>query len=386
MTQSDLLEWCVPLLLACLGMMFFFLKLPSGRSLGTAYSLAAIGFILAIFPAPATGAWMKIAIEDFCFLSGVAAFSHALAIRSGIEPPTRILIALTLSGTVFAAVAIAFENLRLEAAGTTLICAIFAAMAAAALSNRLAHRIDKLLFAVTILFALNLAGQTADILLTPDVRMTVTDWRDSPWAFALQLTGAIFGLLFAFIFILAIGLDVLESLRKESETDSLSGLLNRRGFANRMQGRRQGTGVLLIADLDHFKRINDRYGHDAGDCIIAGVGTLITEIAGKDGLGARLGGEEFAVFLPTSLDAESVGERLRVALNRTRWPHPLKDVKVTISIGATRIGPDEALPAAYRRADSFLYVAKEAGRDRVVGDGNLSEMDRDGQRWGLAAQ
>ncbi|MCK5933683.1 MAG: GGDEF domain-containing protein [Fulvimarina manganoxydans] len=198
--------------------------------------------------------------------------------------------------------------------------------------------------------------------------------------------GAIFGLVFAFIFILAIGLDVLETLRSESETDSLSGLLNRRGFTNRMDQRRHEVGVLLIADLDHFKRINDRYGHDAGDCIIAGIGTLITGMAGKDGFGARLGGEEFAVFMPSLLEPEILGERLRDALMRTRWPHPLNGVEVTISIGATRILPDESLPIAYRRADSFLYAAKDAGRNRVFSDGNQSAGFGDGRKWAIAAQ
>ncbi|WP_273506299.1 GGDEF domain-containing protein [Fulvimarina manganoxydans] len=387
MTHSDLLEWCVPLLLACLGTMFYFLKLPFGRSLGAAYFLSAVGFTLAIFPVPATGGWIKVAIEDFFFLSGIAAFAHVLALRSGVHSPIRTLTILTLFGTALAAVAIGyFDSLRLEAAGTTAICAVFTGIAAFALSKRMVHQIDKLLFAATVLFALNLVAQITNIVLSADAHMTVTEWRDSPWAFALQLMGAIFGLVFAFIFILAIGLDVLETLRSESETDSLSGLLNRRGFTNRMDQRRHEVGVLLIADLDHFKRINDRYGHDAGDCIIAGIGTLITGMAGKDGFGARLGGEEFAVFMPSLLEPEILGERLRDALMRTRWPHPLNGVEVTISIGATRILPDESLPIAYRRADSFLYAAKDAGRNRVFSDGNQSAGFGDGRKWAIAAQ
>jgi diguanylate cyclase (GGDEF)-like protein len=159
--------------------------------------------------------------------------------------------------------------------------------------------------------------------------------------------------------------------------DSLTGLANRRAFfertaAARMLASRQRHPVsLLMLDLDHFKAINDRYGHAVGDqalCVFAQA--ALGALREPDILG-RLGGEEFAVSLPgTDLaGAIQAAERVRMAVKAARVPECDVDYSFTVSIGVVLIDPDEHINAALARADRALYVAKSAGRDRVaIGD------------------
>ena len=124
---------------------------------------------------------------------------------------------------------------------------------------------------------------------------------------------------------------------------------------------------ILLADIDLFKRINDTWGHAAGDQILADVAARLTEVAGGAALVARWGGEEFLVLLPDADEDEGgrVGERLRAALAaRPLRPAPGAD-PVTVSVGVAGIGAHETLSAAIDRADRAMYRSKSGGRDAV---------------------
>lgn len=172
--------------------------------------------------------------------------------------------------------------------------------------------------------------------------------------------------------------DALEArLAEQSETDALTGLPNRRGFAALAglalaAARRQGTPCAVVAlDLDRFKAINDGHGHAAGDVVLRGVGAAIrASVRGSDVAG-RLGGEEFVLLLPGDdiADAVSLADRLR-ALVRATVPHPAGGgAAVTLSVGVAPVGAGAApadLAAALAAADRALYDAKQRGRDRVL--------------------
>ena len=159
--------------------------------------------------------------------------------------------------------------------------------------------------------------------------------------------------------------------------DSLTGLVNRRAFfeltagARGLASRQRHPIALMMLDLDHFKAINDRFGHAVGDqalCVFAQA--ALDALREPDILG-RLGGEEFAVALPgTDLaGAVQAAERVRVAVKAARVPDCDADYVFTVSIGVVLIHPDEHINAALARADHALYVAKSSGRDRVaIGD------------------
>jgi len=168
-------------------------------------------------------------------------------------------------------------------------------------------------------------------------------------------------------------------LARLSLTDGLTGVANRRHFDQRLRDEwaratRDGTPLaLLLADVDHFKRYNDTYGHQLGDRCLALVAGALREHSGRaSDLVARYGGEEFAVLLPnTDLDgAAAVGERLRAAVAALAIPHNASSAGpiVSLSLGAATTHPvlEIAETTLIATADDALYRAKEAGRNRVA--------------------
>ena len=168
-------------------------------------------------------------------------------------------------------------------------------------------------------------------------------------------------------------------LRELSESDSLTGLANRRSFRssfdNRFTGEARAPGqsvTLMMIDLDHFKRFNDEFGHQAGDRALRSVGRCLEANFGEvDGIVARFGGEEFiAAFQSASVaEAERLADRVRRAVSALDIPvRDSQRQQVTTSIGLASTGPEAAidLNELTARADRALYVAKRDGRDRVV--------------------
>jgi len=171
-------------------------------------------------------------------------------------------------------------------------------------------------------------------------------------------------------------LKLRESLRQQSVRDALTGLFNRRFLEESLQrelARTQRNGKPLAAimiDVDHFKRFNDTFGHDAGDLVLREVGALLRrQVRGSD-IACRFGGEEFLVLLPEAAleTARERAERLRQAVHELQ---PLQNGRalgaITISLGVA-LFPDhgDTPESLVQAADAALYQAKKAGRDRVV--------------------
>jgi diguanylate cyclase (GGDEF)-like protein len=162
-----------------------------------------------------------------------------------------------------------------------------------------------------------------------------------------------------------------ERRRAEAEAtrarlDSLTGLPNRHALGEILAAPPRWPAVLMI-DLDHFKRINDRYGHDAGDVVLIEVGHAIRQALRPGDFCARLGGEEFcAVLANIASDDEliSIAERVRLAIRSVR-PRRYAGLEVTASIGGFRVPEYLAIADGLRFADQATYRAKEDGRDRV---------------------
>jgi diguanylate cyclase (GGDEF)-like protein len=156
--------------------------------------------------------------------------------------------------------------------------------------------------------------------------------------------------------------------------DELTQLPNRRAFelevARNMAHHRRGRRAfaLCVVDVDHFKDVNDRHGHDAGDRVLQRMAEVMRRSLREGDLVARLGGEEFAVFL-SDLDANVAGTRLQGLLQALRATPVLPDAVVTASVGYAHSGDFEAdagYAALIKAADVALYRAKAEGRDRVV--------------------
>lgn len=167
---------------------------------------------------------------------------------------------------------------------------------------------------------------------------------------------------------------MLEASRRELEFtarhDSLTGLPNRRFFFDRTaeeieRGKRSGKAItLMLLDVDHFKQINDRFGHPEGDRILREISAVVRQSLRITDVAGRMGGEEFAITLgeTAATAAAVIAERIRNAVSGITIP----DGTLTISIGiAEHADQAEAIKDWYRRADEALYRAKEKGRDRV---------------------
>jgi diguanylate cyclase (GGDEF)-like protein/PAS domain S-box-containing protein len=170
-------------------------------------------------------------------------------------------------------------------------------------------------------------------------------------------------------------LELNTKLERLAMTDELTGLMNRRSFF--IQGeneikraqRHQTPLSLLMLDVDRFKAVNDRYGHDAGDRVLQHVALKLIEIVREIDMVARMGGEEFSLLLPNTgaENAVKLAERVRLAVEQESCQIQDQTINVTVSIGVASYSKDSSsLEAILRQADDCMYQAKNQGRNRVV--------------------
>ncbi len=201
--------------------------------------------------------------------------------------------------------------------------------------------------------------------------------------------GGLHAMLIALLWIMATRYETMlsararaERLAREATTDPLTGLANRRALTDALddqiaQARQTGAPLsVLSVDLDHFKRINDTWGHDAGDRALAAVGAMLAGCARAGDRVGRWGGEEFLLIAPgaDAHGARALAERCRAAV-------AAQDLgggeRLTASLGVAALEPDEDRRALLRRADLSVYAAKAQGRDRVVGLAPVSTVPED---------
>ncbi|SMC21842.1 diguanylate cyclase (GGDEF) domain-containing protein [Andreprevotia lacus DSM 23236] len=163
---------------------------------------------------------------------------------------------------------------------------------------------------------------------------------------------------------------VLSTLSREVETDALTGVANRRALENQLDQLALHSGLgfsMLMLDIDHFKAINDSYGHAVGDAVLAAIGQLLRDNCRNGETIARYGGEEFCLLLP-GLDlaaAHAIAERVRRRVAAQPWRDIANGLAVTTSIGCATAHGDEGPRGVLARADALLYRAKKQGRNRV---------------------
>jgi diguanylate cyclase (GGDEF)-like protein len=164
-------------------------------------------------------------------------------------------------------------------------------------------------------------------------------------------------------------------LERQAQADFLTGLLNRRGMGERIHGeknrlaREGGKLGMLILDLDHFKKINDSFGHDLGDRALVHTANTIRSVMRSYDLSSRWGGEEFLVIVPRIISRDAlmiVAEKLRNEIKSRPLEVDGRRIVLTVSIGGYFADPKETTDTILKAADDALYAAKQNGRDCTV--------------------
>ena len=212
--------------------------------------------------------------------------------------------------------------------------------------------------------AMALSGAPMPDLLAPSPAQTLS-----------FLTNMLVFIALGIVFIIMTTERLQDDLRRVATYDALTGILNRRAFldqAEREVARSHRSGApyaLLIMDIDHFKRINDTYGHQAGDAVLKAIAAAIQATLRPTDLFGRYGGEEFCILLPdTGLDAaQAVAERVRSIIARAEVVHCGRTITTSVSIGVAESSPAaQGFDSAVADADLALYRAKDCGRNRVA--------------------
>ena len=225
-----------------------------------------------------------------------------------------------------------------------------------------------------------LALQAVDFFVRPNLTLLFERtipaevYRESIY---YSLIGLVLGVKSVATAMLLIGATIVEwttNVRESGERDALTGLRNRGAFETSMKGMIQNAQedgsplCLVVADIDHFKQVNDIWGHQAGDQAITNFGSLIADMVRSSDVPGRIGGEEFciAVWNCPHEPAERLAERIRQAFSRLQHEGLNEDIRLTASFGVAMVRYGETYESVFERADAALYRAKSSGRNRVV--------------------
>lgn len=341
-----------------------------GYVLGMAYS--AIEFSIPVF----TDARIPVVTAFAVFLGATIAFNAGLARKYGVAPPWPPMLFFLVAATIAVYVVqdLPRQSLaRMMAYQLPYAVMQFVGLAIVWSSRQRRGRLARILMAV-------LAASGVQFASKPFIAHALGGWGANPqaylqsnYALVSQSLGTVFALALALLILAILVLDVLADVTSRSETDTLSGLLNRGAFTRQAEqamlgAMRHGVPVtLVIADLDHFKGINDNFGHASGDRVIETFAGFLREAAAGHHVAGRIGGEEFAIILPgTNLAAARLfAEGTRSAFGTLPIDGLPADNRCTASFGVAELHPSETIADLMRRADEALYLAKNAGRDCV---------------------
>ncbi|WP_324617393.1 GGDEF domain-containing protein [Microvirga alba] len=251
---------------------------------------------------------------------------------------------------------------------------LFAVAAHRIRPSRYDHPVDKVIFWLFLVLSIQLILRPLLTIKPGEVDSNLMAFSDAPFWLALRFSLIVSAVLIGLALLSAVAVDITNDLKKQSTTDALTGAYNRRGFDETasavISSGRFHPICLIVCDIDHFKRINDDYGHPAGDRVIKMLSELLTAHVRRNDIVGRIGGEEFAVLLAECAPSGATGfsEHVRALFEAsgTEGIHGMS--ATTASFGVADHRPGETLQQLMSRADRQLYAAKNSGRNRVCSD------------------
>ncbi|RIX47632.1 MAG: GGDEF domain-containing protein [Rhodocyclales bacterium GT-UBC] len=314
------------------------------------------------------GAQLTLFLTAYLMLMGLRSYMGLKAWP--ISRALGIIAALAINAAYFTSIS---PNPAWRAALSTLVTSILFCLCFLTITKGSVHQ-----YPARYIFAIPCLAHTIFVFLRfihfvrqSDPGMTLTQGTDLPPFLILEPIICL--VVMAFATLMLISESITSELRTLAEIDPLTNAFNRRSFltlfdkAISSTTRRETPLAVMLIDLDHFKQTNDSFGHRAGDEVLCHFVKIATACLRNEDVLGRIGGEEFAAFLPDTdiADAYNIAERLRSRIAAQPCASSLGPIPITISIGITQCQPGEALENTLHRADAAMYRAKEMGRNRI---------------------
>ncbi|SFB25747.1 diguanylate cyclase (GGDEF) domain-containing protein [Rhizobium sp. NFR07] len=380
MEQTDNFAYLLPFIFFVFGTIFLIANRwspGSARYWGLGYICAAFGFAF-----PILAYWLPLPIQaifsNLLFFAAFFSYGQALLVR--FNRPTWFWTRFEFAIGAFAVVCwliVVREDLRSQLVIGDASLAVLLAISVFAVWKHARSPIDKMLVGMASLVVFETAVRVTVLLVSTSAGdfASLDQFLSSDYAFLMQVFASIIGFVMALTVLGSVVFDVVTGHRRAAEHDPLTDLLNRRGFEQALPDAKDGAfpaGAVIIGDIDHFKQVNDRFGHAAGDHVIIGFAERLRASFRNASAIARFGGEEFVTFLPdvSRTDAADMAEEARLAFEAMDWSGQGVLGSITASFGVSTTAPgDHSVHDAIARADACLYVAKNAGRNRVISEG-----------------
>lgn len=343
----------------------------AARRWGIGYLLASGGFLT-----PWTFQGVPVELHalaaDALFLGAAYCYSDALFLHFGNTRFTRLRLgfALAIYGVIAYSVLVR-QSLNDELLFGDIGFACLMSFPLPFVWPRARQRIEKLLLAMAALAVADCVVRNAVLVGILPASDGLESFATSIYAYAMQVTSSVLGTLLALTAIANVILQAIAAYREAAERDPLTKLLNRSGFEQAVAAFGKTDFAVIVADIDHFKLVNDSHGHAKGDEALIVFAGIFRRFLQSDAVISRFGGEEFVVCLPgvQAGDAVYLANTVRLALEYHDWSSIGIDGRITASFG---IGSPEAFDHSIHdtigRADKALYAAKHAGRNRVMAD------------------
>ncbi|MHB2267698.1 GGDEF domain-containing protein [Aliihoeflea sp. PC F10.4] len=344
----------------------------SARWFALGYALGAAFFGVELFTPLAHGGLIAESLGYVAFLAALVAFNTGVSRFYDVRQPVRLIAVVLVIGL---AAKIFSDGMPRESVVRMMIyqAPYFILQSIGALlvvRSRHCHRLDYVLAGLLGLTALHYLAKPFLAQVTGGPGATPADYTSTLYAQIGQSAAAVLAVSVALTLFVILVRNLLAALTQQSETDMLSQTLNRRGFERHLElyGRTGGQPLsLVVADLDHFKTVNDTYGHGVGDAVIVAFSRTLREATKDSHFVGRIGGEEFAVLLPgyTVSAARLFAEDVRLRMQHLAIEGLREDERVTASFGVAERSHGEPAVSLHKRADAALYAAKDGGRDCV---------------------
>lgn len=312
-------------------------------------------------------------IADALFLLAFVFYSGAVLAR--FKRPSYLRLRLVFSALMYAGMlyaALVAVSIPLEFLLNDLACVLLLGFAVAASLQHIRHAADKLLIAVSCLVIADTVVRNVVFVFIVPSYGGHNDFISSQYAFSMQASASVLVLMFALSALAATTLDTIAAHRDVAERDPMTGMLNRRGFDRMVDESRGVQGAVVICDIDNFKWVNDTFGHGPGDEVIRAFAEMLQVRLPEGSFAARFGGEEFVIFLPSTplVAGADFANRVRLAFAAVDRKGIGFNGGITASFGvAGANAADHSLYEQIARADKALYAAKEAGRNKVMVEG-----------------